>query len=53
MNELSDRNVIIAIVLTILLIFAMVFSTKPKVQDLESPIQWRETSQTSANSLDI
>ncbi len=53
MNELSDKNVIIAIVLTIALVFALIFSTKPTIQDLDPPLQWRDTIQPSSSTLEI
>ena len=43
MNNISDKNVIIIIVLTILFIFGLIFSVKsPERKVLDSPIIWKE-----------
>ena len=43
MNNISDKNVIIAILATILVVFAFVFSVKsPERKIIESPIMWKE-----------
>ena len=43
MNNISDKNVIIAILATILVVFAFVFSVKsPERKVIDSPIMWKE-----------
>ena len=43
MNNISDKNVIIVILVTILVVFAFVFSVKsPERKIIESPIMWKE-----------
>tara|TARA_S200000501_G_C20786866_1_gene727607 strand:+ start:210 stop:392 length:183 start_codon:yes stop_codon:yes gene_type:complete len=47
MNNISDKNVIIVIVATILIIFAFIFSVKsPERKIIESPIMWKEDFST-------
>ena len=43
MNNISDKNVIIAILASILVVFAFIFSVKsPERKVIESPIMWKE-----------
>tara|TARA_Y100000991_G_scaffold204136_1_gene179409 strand:+ start:465 stop:659 length:195 start_codon:yes stop_codon:yes gene_type:complete len=43
MNNISDKNVIIVIMTTILVVFAFVFSVKsPERKVIDSPIMWKE-----------
>ena len=43
MNNISDKNVIIVLLLTIFVVFAFVFSVKsPERKVIESPIMWKE-----------
>ena len=43
MNNISDKNVIIVIFVTILVVFAFVFSVKsPERKVIESPIMWKD-----------
>ena len=43
MNNISDKNVIIAILLTIFVVCACIFSVKsPERKVIESPIMWKE-----------
>ena len=43
MNNISDKNIIIVILLTIFVVFAFVFSVKsPERKVIESPIMWKE-----------
>ncbi len=47
MNNISDKNVIIVILGTILVVFAFIFSVKsPERKLLESPIMWKEDFST-------
>ena len=47
MNNISDKNVIIAILATILVVFAFIFSVKsPERKVIESPIMWKEDFST-------
>ena len=43
MNNLSDKNVIIIILVTILFIFGLIFSVKsPERKVIDSPIIWKD-----------
>ena len=43
MNNFSDKNVVIVILVTILVVFAFIFSVKsPERKIIESPIMWRD-----------
>ena len=43
MRNISDKNVVIVIFVTILVVFAFVFSVKsPERKIIESPIMWKE-----------
>tara|TARA_A100000164_G_C21843951_1_gene741516 strand:- start:111 stop:305 length:195 start_codon:yes stop_codon:yes gene_type:complete len=47
MNNISDKNVIIVILGTILVVFAFVFSVKsPERKIIESPIMWKDDFST-------
>ena len=42
MNNISDKNVIIVLLVTILVVFAFIFSVKsPERRIIESPILWK------------
>ena len=43
MNNISDKNVMMVVLVTILIVFALVFSVKsPERKIIESPIMWKE-----------
>ena len=43
MNNISDKNVIIVILVTIFIVFAFIFSVKsPERKVIDSPIMWKE-----------
>ena len=43
MNNISDKNVIILILITILFVFGLIFSVKsPEKKIIDSPIMWKE-----------
>ena len=43
MNNISDKNVIVVLLVTIFIVFAFVFSVKsPERKIIESPIMWKE-----------
>ena len=43
MNNLSDKNVIIIILITIFLIFGLIFSVKsPERKVIDSPLIWKD-----------
>ena len=43
MNNLSDKNLIIILLGTIIVVFALIFSVKsPESKVIESPIMWKE-----------
>ena len=47
MNNISDKNIIIILLVTILVVFAFVFSVKsPERRIIESPILWKEDFST-------
>ena len=47
MNNISDKNVIIVILVTIVVVFAFVFSVKsPERKVIESPIMWKKDFST-------
>ena len=48
MNNISDKNVIIIILVTILVVFSFIFSVKsPERKIIESPIMWKEDFSTT------
>ena len=50
MNNLSDKNVIIIILITILFIFGLIFSVKsPERKVIDSPIMWKSDLIESTN----
>ena len=43
MNNMSDKNILIILFGTIILVFALIFSVKsPERKVIESPIMWKE-----------
>tara|TARA_Y100000991_G_scaffold191068_1_gene157810 strand:+ start:159 stop:353 length:195 start_codon:yes stop_codon:yes gene_type:complete len=47
MNNISDKNIIIVLFVTIMLVFALIFSVKsPERKVIESPIMWKEELST-------
>ena len=47
MNNISDKNVIIVILVTVLVVFALIFSVKSSERKvIESPIMWKEEFST-------
>ena len=43
MNKISDKNVIIIMLITIIFVFALIFSVKsPERKIIDSPIIWKE-----------
>ena len=47
MNNISDKNLIIILFGTIIVVFALVFSVKsPERKIIESPIMWKEEFST-------
>ena len=47
MNNLSDKNLIIILFGTIIVVFALIFSVKsPERKVIESPIMWKEDFST-------
>ena len=50
MNNISDKNVVIIILVTILAVFAFIFSVKsPERKIIESPIMWRDDFSANTN----
>ena len=47
MNNISDKNVIMLLFATIIIVFALIFSVKsPERKVIESPIMWKEEFST-------
>ena len=47
MNNISDKNVLIILFGTIIVVFALIFSVKsPERKVIESPIMWKEELST-------
>ena len=47
MNNISDKNVLIVIFGTIIVVFALIFSVKsPERKLIESPLMWKEEFST-------
>ena len=47
MNNISDKNLIIILLGTIILVFALIFSVKsPEREVIDSPIMWKEEFST-------
>ena len=43
MNNISDKNIIIVILTTVFIVFALIFSVKsPERKVIDSPIMWKE-----------
>ncbi len=43
MNNISDKNIIIVILTTVFIVFALIFSVKsPERKIIDSPIMWKE-----------
>ncbi len=43
MNNISDKNVILVILVTVFVVFVLIFSVKsPERKVIESPIMWKE-----------
>ena len=47
MNNISDKNILIVLIATIMVVFALIFSVKsPERKVIESPIMWKEEFST-------
>ena len=47
MNNISDKNVLIVLLGTIIVVFALIFSVKsPERKVIDSPIMWKEDFST-------
>tara|TARA_Y100000589_G_scaffold325320_1_gene363037 strand:- start:1295 stop:1465 length:171 start_codon:yes stop_codon:yes gene_type:complete len=56
MNKISDKNVIIIILVTVFFIFGLIFSVKsPERKILDTPIMWKEnyTQSKSADNISL
>ena len=43
MNNISDKNVILVLFVTVIVVFVLIFSVKsPERKVIESPIMWKE-----------
>ena len=55
-NNISDKNIIIIILITIFFIFGLIFSVKsPEKKVIDSPILWKDnyTQSFKSNNLDM
>ena len=43
-ENLSDRTVVLVILLTLAVVFGLIFSTRPPGGDRQGPLLWREPS---------
>ena len=54
MNNLSDKNVLIILIITILFIFGLIFSVKsPERKVIDSPIMWKSDFSNISNINDL
>ncbi len=54
MNNLSDKNVLIILIITILFIFGLIFSVKsPERKVIDSPIMWKSDFSNISNDNDL
>jgi len=54
MNNLSDKNVLIILIITILFIFGLIFSVKsPERKVIDSPIMWKSDFSNISNVNDL
>tara|TARA_B100000965_G_scaffold325811_1_gene288148 strand:- start:1384 stop:1578 length:195 start_codon:yes stop_codon:yes gene_type:complete len=54
MNNLSDKNVLIILIITILFIFGLIFSVKsPERKVIDSPIMWKSDFSNISNFNDL
>ena len=54
MNNISDKNVIIIILVTILFIFGLIFSVKsPERKVIDSPLIWKDNYTQSYNNMEV
>ena len=52
MNNISDKNVIIILLLSILLVFGLIFSVKsPERKIIDSPLIWKDNYNQSLKSI--
>ena len=51
MNNISDKNVLIIIIITVLVVFAFIFSVKsPERKIIDSQLMWKEDFSTIYNN---
>ena len=54
MNNISDKNVIIVVLVTILIVFSLIFSVKsPERKIIDSPLMWKDEYINSSNLSDL
>ena len=54
MNGISDKNVILIILITIIFVFGLIFSVKsPERKVIDSPIMWKDDYINSSFNKDI
>ena len=52
-NQLPDKTVLISIFLTIILIFSLIFLSRPATQGVQNSIEWRESQSSDIELLEI
>ena len=50
-DQLPDSTVIIAILLSVILVFSLVFTTRPDKGTLPPSIEWRDSSKVPSQTL--
>ena len=51
MNNISDKNVIIIFIVTVLFVFSLVFSVKsPERKTIDEPLMWKDDYINSSNN---
>ncbi len=52
-DPLSDSNIILVIIATLVIVFSLIFSTRPSQQELQPSIKWRDVPSPSRGALEI
>ena len=52
-EKLSDRQVLLAILMTLVIVFGLVFSLRLSVKDNTTPFLWRDSPSGQAKTLQI
>ncbi len=52
-DQLPDKTVLLAIIATLIIVFSLIFSSRPSQNQLQPSIQWREIPDTTSETLKI